>query len=388
MRKIVFITVVAASVTVLSACGSKDSEALNVNSALALVSGTMDDMANLNPTASLNQSSVRALSDVGIFAAFGGAWTSSSAVKLPDNSDTSVSVKDFMGKQLDPDATGVGDGGRTFYLNVFGRFSNSMMIGCALGNLSATVDAATGYPAAGTETMTMTAANAAILVSNCGLTQSEADYFTGLTTPAAITATISIPADTTYYDRKVVMALDAQMGGATQTFYFRYNADAINILNAEDGASFDSRTVVALNRSTNVLRVEYYSGGSGNLYFHRLYYDQTNDIGHLATQYGSASQYSKYTLSGKPNTSSATMALSFKKDQNSSVIDASACVNPSTGDIATDNSLACTLTGTDVSSATVLTDALSRVGNASWVSTSDTLTLDYTADNVFTAVSP
>jgi hypothetical protein len=166
------------------------------------------------------------------------------------------------------------------------------------------------------------------------------------------------------------------------------DGDAINILNAEDGSAFDSRTVVALNRSTNVLRVEYYSGGSGNLYFHRLYYDQTNDIGHLTTQYGSASQYSKYTLSGKPNTSTATMALSFKKDQNSSVIDASACVNPSTGDIAIDNSLACTLTGTDVSSATVLTDALSRVGNASWVATSDTLTLDYTADNVFTAVSP
>ncbi len=90
-----------------------------MNSALALVSGSMDDMANLNPTTSLNQSSVRALADVGVFAAFGGAWTNSSAVKLPDNSDTSVSVKDFMGKQLDPAATGISGDGREFAINVF-----------------------------------------------------------------------------------------------------------------------------------------------------------------------------------------------------------------------------------------------------------------------------
>ncbi|MBS1984646.1 MAG: hypothetical protein JST16_10790 [Bdellovibrionales bacterium] len=369
-------------------CGkSSSSSGTTFVDALGTVSTTMEDMKKLDPTASSFVS--RSKSGLHLFTAFGSAWDSGT-VALPDGSGSSVSIKEYMGKQLDPSAVGDDGHGRQFALNVFGRFNNAMMIGCALTQVGADIDSATGYPNVGTVTMKLTSEALTKMKEKCGMSEADATYMGSITPPIEIGAVISNPSDTTYYDRKVVMTLPEAMsgsGGATQYFYMRYNSSEINILDIEDQATFDSRTIVALNLATKVLKVEYYSGSNGsNLYFHRLYYDQTNDIGKLATYYGSTGNRVSYTLTGKPN-AGGTFALSFDSDQTADYA-GQACVNVSNGTVATDDSLSCTLTGTAVSSATVLSDAYSRVGATSWSTPADTMTNSYTEDTIFTAVAP
>jgi len=380
----------AALLALATGCGSDDERAATPATfagAITTVTTALNDFSKLNPASTSLQSVPGTL---GLFTTggFGSDWTAAEKVRLPDRSNTSLSIKDYMGKQLNPAAVGDDGEGREFALNVFGRFENAMMIGCALMSVGA-VDATTGYPADGTLTISMTAANLAIMVSKCGMTQADADYMLQ-TPPLEITSTVAVPADTKYYDKKITMTLPAAMRGATQHFYLRFNATEINIFDAEDGAEFDSRTMVNMDLATNVLKVEYYSGGSGddaNLYFHRLYYDKANDIGKMATYYGGSGNYVSYTLAGKPN-SAGSFALSFKSDQ-AFDFDAQACVNAADGTITTgDGSLTCTVTGTAVADASVLTDAFARLGAAAWVTPSETIANTYTVDTIFTAVAP
>lgn len=369
----------------VSGCGGDDtSSSSTFSGALGTVSSTLEEMSQLSPVST----SLMSANDFRLMSALGGDWTSGT-VRLPDQSGTSLSIKEYMGKQLDPNAVGDGGGGQSFALNVFGRFNNAMMIGCALMTVGANIDATTGYPANGTMAITMSAANLATMVSKCGMSQAESNQMAAASPTPEISAVVESATNTTYYDKKITMTLPASMGGATQYFYFRFNSSEINIFNAEDGSSFDSRTLVNMDLSTNVLKVEYYSGGSGGgaaLYFHRLYYDKGNDIGKLTTYYGSSTDFVKYTLAGKPNTG-GTFALSFTSDQTANY-SGQACVSVSTGVISTDDSLACTLTGTAVASATVLSDALSRLGDSDWVTPSETKANTFTVDNVFAAVAP
>ncbi len=234
------------------ACG-KERSATTIDSfadALLEVNASLEDFAAMNPNAATIQQDGVFQS----FAAIGSDWTTG-LVRLPDSSNTDVSIKEYMGKQLDPDAVGDGGGGQEFALNIFGRFNNATMIGCALMTLSSNISSSTGYPAAGSETMTLTAENLTTLQTSCGMSASDAAFMTSVDPDPAIAAVIEIPTDTTYYDRKVTMTLPASMGGATQYFYFRYNSDEINILDMEDG-TFDSRTMVSMNLSTRVLKVE------------------------------------------------------------------------------------------------------------------------------------
>lgn len=384
MKKLYFSGAIAL-LSFLAGCGGDSSDSLpSFASALDTVSSTLEDMSKLSPVAATLMST----SDFRIMSGFGSDWTSGS-VRLPDSSNTSLSIKDYMGKQLDPDAMGDGGSGQEFALNVFGRFDNSMMIGCALMSVGSSIDASTGYPSNGTMTITMSSANLEIMKSKCGMSDSEATYMASQSPTPEITAVVEDATDTTYYDKKITMTLPASMSGSTQYFYFRFNSSEINILNAEDGSSSDSRTLVNMDLTSNVLKVEYYSGSSGggaNLYLHRLYYDKDNDIGKLTTYYGGASDFVKYTLVGKPN-AGGTFALSFTSDQTTDY-NGQACVSVSTGSISTDDSLACTLTGTAVSSASVLSDALSRLGDSSWVAPSESIANTFTVDNVFTAVAP
>jgi hypothetical protein len=204
---------------------------------------------------------------------------------------------------------------------------------------------------------------------------------------------ITNPTDNTLYDRKVVMTLPAAMGGAIQTFYMRFNDDEINIQNSEDG-QYDSRTLVAYNRITDFLQVEYYSGqadGDSNtggnqplLYYHRLVYDKANDQGRLVNHIGQDNNSARFTLAGKPE-AGGTLALSWVSDFSSTTREYQACVAAADGTIATDNSLACDVTGTDVGSLAWINTALSNAGAASWVVPADTLGLSYTVDTAFSA---
>jgi hypothetical protein len=372
----------------LSACGddARDGgDVLTISSALAVVTDTMSGMASLSPTAS-NKLALKKSLLVTPFAAgaFGSNWTASGLAYMPDSSGETVSIKEYMGRQLDPDAMGEDNDGREFAINVFGRFSQSMMIGCSIGMIAE--KDSENYPAAGVQTFALNEANLAIMVADCGMAQAEADYMSSQN--LEFPATISVPEDTTHYDRKVVMELPAEMGGATQTFYMRYNDTEINIQNTEDG-EYDSRTFVAMDRANEFLQVEYYSGSTdgdsntaGNqplLYYHRLVYDKANDDGRIVTHIGQNNASAMYTLAGNPETGT-DFALSWVSDFGGTTREYQACIAIADGSVGTDNSLACDETGVDVGGLTWLQTALSSAGNASWVETSDTMFPTWTVD--------
>jgi len=320
--------------------------------------------------------------------AFGANWEAAGLINKGDSSNTSVSAKEFMGLQLDPDAVGDDGNGREFALNVFGRFESSMMIACALGELS-TKDA-NGYPSNGTSEISLTPANLATLVAKCGMTQADADYMGEQETAPAITATVTDATDDSVYDKKIVMQLDESMGGAVQTFLLRFNANVVNILNVEDG-TYDSRTIVAYDVATKVLKVEYYSGGADSFWYYRLYYDATNDEGRLVGTLGGTNNYNRYALAGKPNTA-GTFALSFVSYNGSTTYDHNACVDNASGDIPAggDGSLECSVTGTDLADASFdwIDTAFTNRADAGWVSAADeTRTANWTVDTTFTVAA-
>ncbi len=317
--------------------------------------------------------------------AFGGtSWDTDLVTRKFDTTNTTYTLKDYMGFQLNPDAMGEGDGGRAYAINVFGRYKNSTMIACAiLRSLEAGSD---GYPAAGSSTITLNATLLAMMVESCHMSQSEADSMASA--GLSITAVVSVPEDTSVYDRKIVMVLPAEMSGSTQSIYVRYNASAINILNVEVGSSNSSRTLVAYDVASQTLKVEYYSGNASAFYYNRLYYDAVADVGKmLGAVYGGTSNYLYYSLAGKPQ-AGGTLALSVDLSNGagfSGDFDRAACVNASTGDIATDNSLACSVAGTDVDTirTAFLDDAVTNKTAAGWVTLTDTLSVDWDVDTIF-----
>lgn len=334
-------------------------------------------------------------------AAFGTAWDGSGSEVLSNPRcsggssticSTPVHPKEWMGYQLDPSA--VRENGSA--INVFGRFDSAMRIGCAVMNL-VTVDSSTGYPTDGSHTITFTSTSQEIMTSKCGFDSDEVSGMTGL----SISLTVTTPSDTTYYDKKIVFTLPTEMSGGTQNFYMRVNSSAINILTSETNSNGINRTIVALDRTNDVLRVEYFSGGSttsGGFNFYRLYYDATNDQGRLFGYESDASDSGgiRYTLSGKPSTGAeAALSMDLKGWGSGGSWDKNykACVTMSTGAIATDDSLSCagSVTGTDIddaSLATVYNNAFTNRANTGWIDNADeTTSLTYNATTIFSAAA-
>ncbi|MCK6597840.1 MAG: hypothetical protein L6Q37_05710, partial [Bdellovibrionaceae bacterium] len=114
-----------------------------------------------------------------------------------------------------------------------------------------------------------------------------------------------------------------------------------------------SRTMVAWNKSTKVMRVEYNSlqgtasASSAGVYLYRLYYDETNDDGQILSTEGGSSDSSlksiRYVLAGKPSTGDA-FSISMIQDQDTTTNHLNngalteACVSSSNGNLITDGS--------------------------------------------------
>lgn len=296
-----------------------------------------------------------------------------------------------MGYQLDPAA--VRENGSS--INIFGRFNSAVSVSCALMNL-ATVDSATGYPVDGAQTITFTAAAQTLMTSKCGFAAADVEDLNGV----QISLTVTTPADTTVYDKKIVFELAAEMGGGDQVFYLRFNDSAINILSAETNENGDSRTIVALDKTTGVLKVEYFSGGllSDGFNFYRLFYNEDTDEGRMFGYEGDAADSGgiRYTLSGKPSSGGeAALSMDLKGWGSGADWDKnySACVTMADGTIATDNVLTCagSVTGVDIDDAglaTVYNDAFTNRTDTGWYADiGDTTTLSFDETTMFSQLA-
>jgi hypothetical protein len=290
-----------------------------------------------------------------------------------------ISLKDWMGHQLDPAVLNY-DGGA---MNVFGRLNQALAIFCALGVGSEaagqTIDE-NGYLGTGTFSLTFTSSVKTKMNTTCGVDVS------GVPDNASMTVTsTAVSGD---YDRQYTFSL------FQQTYLVKNSGGIVNIASGENQQSGAvSRTIVNWNQNTGKTLVEYVSNpgtataGTTGLYAYRMYYDETNDDGQILTYEGSDDGIyaTRYILAGKPQTGDA-FSLSIKTTQIATSALLEACVSSTTGDIvASGDGARCSASstrtvGADVSSLdTLFTNFLGQKTQTAWGTVSSTTALAWSS---------
>jgi hypothetical protein len=273
-------------------------------------------------------------------------WTTSGGVSDLYNGGT-YSLKQWFTDEFNPSYVNSNGAKVTFV----GRISNSLNIICYMGALGFPVDS-TNLPTVGTHTGTLTTA----MATTCGDSSAAG---------SSITLTVTATSDTSIYDRN----FSANLGNACPfLFKARVSSTEINIATSEDqscdGRDQGSAAVVLYNKTTNKMRFTYisqaFSGFPGGFEFYRGYYDVAGDKAYVLGTYGSddgtagsagLTSHVAYTVVGKP-TAGGTAAISAKV-LGYTISDGvyNGCVDSSTHVVSSSSdTLACTMTGTDISS--------------------------------------
>lgn len=272
-----------------ASCGQKSgsrSGSSSVNNALtntySKVATQSAKIGGLAPSSSLTANSLRRNESAMFGSAFGANWDDAGTFSLPDettDANDSISLKEWMGHQISEDS--VTEEGSS--VSVFGRMSSTLGVFCAVGVALGedNVDA-DGYPEDGSSSVTLTSSHVSKIQDQCNFDASDANG-------ATITFEVSTPANTTSYDKKVILN---PPNGGVQTVYFRSNSTEINIAAVEEytreSVAYISRVVVDYDITNKMLRSEYIAGhdvtslGNGNrIEVSRILYDETADEGYV-----------------------------------------------------------------------------------------------------------
>lgn len=308
-------------------------------------------------------------------------WSTTVTNLIDERTNTGTSPKEWMGVQLNKNAVRSNDS----KISMFGRLEDALSIFCAVG---VGVGNSSAYPDNNTYSIVLSGTTKTTIESQCNITvDAQMDGQT-------VTLLVEDAATTTVYDKKITITLP---GPSTQIYYVRSNATSINVATDEVNGNGLHRTVVAYDVATKVMKLEYVSApdaalaNGDHVAAYRLYYDETNDVGYMmAMEYSKdvTNVETKYIMAGKPQTSGSTFALSFMTSTfTSNAANArQACINSTTGAIASDNTLACSLTGTDVdATVTAVENLISGWTNTNYNSVSVNTTLSFTSGNFATA---
>jgi len=322
----------------LSACGTTNSAPPSFSSSLALVSTKISKTADIIGEARSNKQTSRTGLD--------SVWTDDAIMALSNTGTETLQA--WIGHMFDPSFTNSNDAKVTFA----GRISNSTSILCFIANGSIPSDD-TGLPAAGTHSVTITEA----IATTCGLSRGR--DVVGQT----ISLTVETPTDTSIYSKSMSAVMPGQEACPFK-FLAKVTADDVNIVTSED-QNCDSRNqasaaIFRYNATTQISRFTYVSqnfdSGSQGFEFYRGLLNEATDEAHVLGIYGgqtdgTLSNYVSFTATGKP-TAGGTTALSVKL-LGQSVADGiyNGCIGATSNAVVTDDSLACTVTGTDISSA-------------------------------------
>ncbi len=343
----------------LASCSS-DSET-NV-----LASGYSNAVTSINVMSKMSTSgtsslSVQAVPGTLAAPAIGADWTNAALfINDATTPSSNMSFKDWMGQQLD--ASAIRENGSN--ISMFGRMNSGIEIFCILGNSGLNIDESTGYPVDGDQSLTLTAVLIASLATDCPKMDISSEM-----TDAVIGINTSNPADTSLFDKKIIISLP---GPSIQDYFLRFTDSAVNIATTENNGNGMHRTMVFLDLTNNITRVEYVSGPAGamandqHLAVHRLYYDGNADLGHMAsmefTQTAGPNEDTRYTVGGKPEATGVQFSLTMTSTSLPDTGVRKACVDgdgATAGDISTDGVIcgdtAVSIPGIDVSTVTALT---------------------------------
>jgi hypothetical protein len=238
---------------------------------------------------------------------------------------------------------------------VFGRFKTNTGIICALDHLISVKDA-DGLPSDGSYSVTLTSA----IATTFGISGEVVDQ--------VLPITVAATTDTSVYTKAITVDQ-----GRPNPFKILFGKSGTKISFAtyedqNDDRNAVSRSITSYDSSTGILLFEYSSEGfgSGGYEFYRIYADDVNNVAYLLGHYGKydGSIYVQFAVSGQPVDQAATLAVSIAwKGETAADGAGNACVDPSNGGIITDNSLACTITGTDITTIGTATIESIRAGH-------------------------
>ena len=340
-------------------CSDDVPTAVSIKSATTLATAKVSAIGNLvsDEDARSAQPSRAALADsFDLLRATGinAVWTTDPGpASLKGGSDTN-SLQLWFERMFDVDFQNSNESKVTFA----GRVSGALDVFCYIGEMGIATDSS-GLPSVGTYTVTLPAS----IVTNCGASSDTA----GLEITMEVTATT----DTTLYDKLFSVNLGNE---CPFKFLARANSSDINIATAEDqscdGRDQSSQTIFRYNAATQVSRFTYISQAfssneaTAGHEFYRGFLDESADEAYILGHYGTATNANSitgqngvsFTAAGKP-TAGGTVALSVRSAGGGIANgEYNGCISISDSSVATDNSLTCTITGTDISTAyTVVT---------------------------------
>lgn len=334
---------------VLAGCSSDDDPAVSqVTASLTTVNGKLkavSDMVGGVSSSSVASAPVPLMNNqITPFATgIAGVWTTNPGVIPLSNSGTS-SLKQWIIDEFDENFVNSNGAKVTFA----GRMSNALSMFCFLGLSGIPVDT-TNLPIPGTYNFTLTA----LMLNACGESSTE---LAGTT----ITLTSSSPADTSVYDRKINITFPGQESCPFK-IQARINAQFINIAETEDqscdGRDHASLAVFTHDKTTLVSKFYYiskaFSGYPSGFEVYRGYLNEVTDEAYVIGFYGGDDNGDttfpngiSFVTVGKP-VAGGTFALSVQSINNTIADNVyQGCIDSSLN-VASDNTLNCSLTGYD-----------------------------------------
>jgi hypothetical protein len=316
---------------------------------------------------------------------FNGKWDQSGTVNGLNWSP--VSIKEYLGQSLDSNFVNPNGATNT----VFGRFRSTARMLCAIDYLIPKRDQ-NNLPADGTYALNFSVGPGTDLSNKCsGFANEPVKNF-----DASIT--VSTPADSSVYMKKI------DFGGINQAgmgAYITVNDKAVRIAGYEvqdNGHVGRSRTLLDYDRINDVVRFEYLSQQfdlNSGVELQRIFIDGKNEkaflLGHSGGSTGQGNIGLHFIAAGSPvdaKRQSIAVSVGVLGQQIADQEGLNACADASNGNIISDDSLDCQVTGIDVAGATGIAASFTVHAQPSDLDVSETMTPAFhDASDFATAVS-
>jgi hypothetical protein len=224
-----------------------------------------------------------------------------------------ISGREYMAIQLDPNAVRE----NSSQITIFGHLKSALMVFCAFGETLSSSDYTGNNIKVGDYKIVLTAANAPVLKSRCGLDLPPNQNMT-------ISLTVTANSNSTVYDRTINLCEDESGACATPKIKYMYkitptltNIAVLETSEEVQGTQFWSRTLVKMSKAAQTTTVEFISGHVGTgapgpaegVEVRRLY--KENNIGLILFSFYGANNPAAYAVKGNVENNANQVEMAF-----------------------------------------------------------------------------